>query len=230
MTDVVKWKQLLKEKNMANAVTLPGDRLAGMTADLMLKLKNGSHTLEELDLFLQRKPLFVPISLRGNAAPIAQAVEELLEDMELVTVSIDPKIDFREVLKTTAKTDKTEALWVDVNFAKVLAEATDPAPASVSMKPYRIKKNARELQIKGVLPKKHEVEATAFVWMLAIELQKVMRGEASTVLAKDRWCLFFMAGFAVYVRWGFHRPKWRVHVWEADGGVWNAESIVFSCS
>lgn len=60
---------------MAHAVTLPGERLAGMTADLMLKLKSGSHTLDEFDLFLQRKPLFVPEVSGNTLSPIVKAVK-----------------------------------------------------------------------------------------------------------------------------------------------------------
>lgn len=53
---------------MANAVNLPGNRLAGLNIDLMQKLKTGVRTLDELALFLQGKnpfgnTLFVPPSL-----------------------------------------------------------------------------------------------------------------------------------------------------------------------
>ena len=43
---------------MANAVILPGNRLAGLQVDLLQKLRDGSTNLDELDLFLQRKNPF----------------------------------------------------------------------------------------------------------------------------------------------------------------------------
>lgn len=43
---------------MANAVILPGERLAGLSADLFHKLQAGSLTLDELALFTQRKNPF----------------------------------------------------------------------------------------------------------------------------------------------------------------------------
>jgi len=44
---------------MANAVILPGERLAGLSADLFHKLQAGSLTLDEFALFTQRKNPFV---------------------------------------------------------------------------------------------------------------------------------------------------------------------------
>ncbi|MDP2665128.1 MAG: hypothetical protein Q8P23_00555 [bacterium] len=43
---------------MANAVTLPGERLAGLQVDLLQKFRNGVRTLDELDMFLQGKNPF----------------------------------------------------------------------------------------------------------------------------------------------------------------------------
>ncbi len=43
---------------MANAVILPGERLAGLSADLFHKLQAGSLTLDEFALFTQRKNPF----------------------------------------------------------------------------------------------------------------------------------------------------------------------------
>jgi len=43
---------------MANAVTLPGERLAGLQVDLLQKLRSGSRNLDELDMFLQGKNPF----------------------------------------------------------------------------------------------------------------------------------------------------------------------------
>lgn len=215
---------------MANAVTLPGERLAGMTADLMLKLKSGSHTLDELDLFLQRKPLFVPTVVGRNVTPIAQAVEALLEDMESVTVAIDTTVDPTKVLKTTKATTKAEALWVDNNFTKILAKAKGTVPTSVTTKPRRLKKSSNDRKIKGALPEDHEVDQTEFVYMLATELTKVRADKQSSVLAKDRWCLFYVAGFVVRVRWRSDGSEWGVRVWELDDGEWSAGRIVFSCN
>lgn len=47
---------------MANAVILPGERLAGLSADLFHKLQAGSLTLDEFALFTQRKNPFEVIA------------------------------------------------------------------------------------------------------------------------------------------------------------------------
>lgn len=47
-----------KEKNMANAVILPGERLAGLWEDLAHKVRKGVITLNEFALFTQRKNPF----------------------------------------------------------------------------------------------------------------------------------------------------------------------------
>ena len=46
---------------MANTVTNPGARLAGLTADLMMKIKNGSISEDELALFCKRQNPFLEV-------------------------------------------------------------------------------------------------------------------------------------------------------------------------
>lgn len=48
---------------MANAVILPGERLAGLSADLFHKVQKGNITLDELDHFLKRKNPFETVLL-----------------------------------------------------------------------------------------------------------------------------------------------------------------------
>lgn len=213
---------------MANAVTLPGERLAGMIADLMLKLKSGSHTLDELDLFLQRKPLFVPTVVGVKITPIAQEMEALLEDMVSVTVVIDTAVDPTKVLKTAKATTNAEALWVDDSFTTILAKAKGTVPTSVTIKPRRLKNGTNDRKIKDALPPDHEVDPTEFVYMLATELTKVRAGKQSNMLTKDRWCLFYVAGFAVDVGWRSGYSNWGVRIWELDDYRWDAEGVVFS--
>jgi hypothetical protein len=71
---------------MGTIGTLPGDRLAGLSADLFHKLQSGSRTLEELALFLQGKNPFafernehghVIITVTGLDATGAQEIERL---------------------------------------------------------------------------------------------------------------------------------------------------------
>ena len=72
---------------MANAVSLPGDRLAGMQVDLLQKLRAGARTLDELDLFLQGKNPFpqtlvaIAVSVATNILTVsAQTIEEAIAD------------------------------------------------------------------------------------------------------------------------------------------------------
>lgn len=161
--------------------------------------------------------------------PVAQAVRKVLEEMEPVTVVIDTTINPSKVLKTS-KVTIVEALWVNEAFAKILVKATGAVPASVTMKPRRLKNSVKDGKIKDELPTVHEIDPTAFVYMLATELAKVRKGKPSDVLAKGRWCLFYVARFVVSVDWNSTRSEWDVHVWELDGVQWGAEHIVFSCN
>jgi hypothetical protein len=161
---------------------------------------------------------------------VAKAVEVLLEDMESVTIDIDPAVDPSKVLKTAAATAKTEALWVDEAFATILTKKKGSFPTSVTMKPRRLKENASDLKIKRHLPKEHEIDPIAFVCMLATELTKVRSGEKSKVLSKDHWCLFYVAGLVVLVYWNSGYSKWLVSVWRQGDNTWYAELVVFSCN
>ncbi len=55
---------------MANAVTLPGERLAGLWEDLACKIRKGGITLDELALFNQRKNPFEHVTPTPNTFPL----------------------------------------------------------------------------------------------------------------------------------------------------------------
>lgn len=74
---------------MANAVTLPGERLAGLTADLFHKLQSGNLTLDEFALFNQRKN---PFGQRKN--PSGAVVKQLLRRLS-ITIAIPTITSFR---------------------------------------------------------------------------------------------------------------------------------------
>jgi hypothetical protein len=76
-----------QEKNMANAVILPGERLAGLQVDMLQKLRSGKRTLDELTTFLQGKNPFalecnkhghITIIVTGTNLTGAQEVERLI--------------------------------------------------------------------------------------------------------------------------------------------------------
>jgi len=71
---------------MANAVILPGERLAGLQVDMLQKLRSGHRNLDELDLFLQGKNPFtfernehghIVLTLTGLNLTGAQEIERL---------------------------------------------------------------------------------------------------------------------------------------------------------
>lgn len=66
---------------MANAVTLPGERLAGLSADLFHKLQAGSLTLDELALFTQRKNPFEVVSVITEPFRLTVDYSQSLEQM-----------------------------------------------------------------------------------------------------------------------------------------------------
>lgn len=66
---------------MANAVTLPGERLAGLSADLFHKLQSGNLTLDELALFNQRKNPFevaVPADTFRLTVDYGQTLDQMI--------------------------------------------------------------------------------------------------------------------------------------------------------
>ena len=84
---------------MANAVSLPGERLAGMQIDLLQKLRQDVRTLDELNLFLQGKNPF---------------------EKTLVTAAAAAIINPRETLFTR------DGLWIDPDLEKFVG--LDPCP------------------------------------------------------------------------------------------------------
>jgi hypothetical protein len=67
---------------MANAVTLPGERLAGLSADLFHKLQAGSITLDEFALFNQRKnPFEVAAVTASDTFRLTVDYDQTLEQM-----------------------------------------------------------------------------------------------------------------------------------------------------
>jgi hypothetical protein len=163
-------------------------------------------------------------------SPVAKVVDKLLEDIGSVTIDMDPVVDPSEALMTAAATPEVEALRVDENFIDILVQAKVSFPTLVTMKRHRVKKNVSDPNIESHLPKEHEIDPTAFVWMLAIELMKVRSGKQSNVLAKDWHCLFCVAGFVVSVWWNSGGSEWSVSVWRHFGLAWNAENIIFTCN
>ncbi len=67
---------------MANAVILPGARLAGLSADLFHKVQKGNITLDELDHFLKRKnPLETVLLYDGFRLMVdyGQSLEQMID-------------------------------------------------------------------------------------------------------------------------------------------------------
>ena len=85
---------------MANAVSLPGERLAGMQIDLLQKLRQDVRTLDELNLFLQGKNPF---------------------EKTLVTAAAAAIINPRETLFTR------DGLWIDPDLEKFVGLDSCPA-------------------------------------------------------------------------------------------------------
>ena len=98
---------------MANAVNLPGNRLAGLITDLMQKIRDGVRTLDELALFLQgknpfektvlaqyfatRKGLYVNESFARKILPFAKA-EGLADITKVSYVNLPKNMNDSEII------------------------------------------------------------------------------------------------------------------------------------
>ena len=67
---------------MANAVILPGERLAGLSADLFHKLQAGSLTLDELALFTQRKNPFEIAAVNSDVSGVFRLTVDCGKSLE----------------------------------------------------------------------------------------------------------------------------------------------------
>jgi len=162
-----------------------------------------------------------------SLSPVTKAVEKLLKDLEMVTVVIDPAINFSECLKTCDAMENVEALQVCLDFVLILEKVSGKVPSEITMSSSTLKESAKDRKIKEELPKEYEIDPTAFVSMLATELTKVRSGNHSKVLAKNRCCLFNVGGFVVGVHWSSRHSEWRVNIFEFGRNLWGAESVVF---
>ena len=79
---------------MANAVNLPGERLAGMLQDLLAKLRAGNITLDQLDAFLQHRNPFESV-IAGLPLPEGTVIRR---------VKVDRNRTPQEVVDATGRT------------------------------------------------------------------------------------------------------------------------------
>lgn len=122
---------------MANAVTLPGERLAGLSADLFHKLQSGNLTLDELALFNQRKNSFGTVAKqlfkRLSATIALPAVTNFVAREHFIVDSSENakvKIGYLgEKFKANflPKIENNEVIAEDLTVNKLLENSFDPA-------------------------------------------------------------------------------------------------------
>lgn len=208
---------------MADAVNLPGARLAGLFADLSHKIQKGAITLDELALFNQCRNPF-------EGKPVVKAVKKAVAVLALiatatasaVTERMDPNDFFQDC----------PGLYIFDDFKIRVLPALRPfdsapkADFSVS----RLKQAANDTKIRKELSENHLAE-----WYhIATLITQQKNGEEGVLLTNGYANIFYMLGvngevFAVSVRWLSHVREWRVRAWQLGGrGRWFADYQVFS--
>lgn len=208
---------------MADAVNLPGARLAGLFADLSHKIQKGAITLDELALFNQCRNPF-------EGKPVVKAVKKAVAVLALiatatasaVTERMDPNDFFQDC----------PGLYIFDDFKIRVLPALRPfdsapkADFSVS----RLKQAANDTKIRKELSENHLAE-----WYhIATLITQQKNGEEGVLLTNGYANIFYMLGvngevFTVSVRWLSHVREWRVRAWQLGGrGQWFAGYQVFS--
>ncbi len=110
-----------KERTMANAVNLPGDRLAGMMMDLCAKLRAENLTLDQFDLFLQHKN---PFEKMGDDMFIRHVtVSRTRTPMEAIDATGRNKYLTNDAIKTMPRGEGDEAYVIFFKLGREVSDA-----------------------------------------------------------------------------------------------------------
>lgn len=204
---------------MANAVTLPGDRLAGMTADLMFKLKAGSHTLDELDLFLQRKPLFAIVPnklLKEVAKAVASALLTLVATAS-VAATTAPFVAAEKFVINTKADAKAKISFLGSNFKTHFLGKVEQPFSGGELKIHKLLKNSKDKPIIDELG--GEAKAETFLSEIFSLIETQGNGQEGVLLTNGYANIF-------YIR-DMNGVLWAVRChWDGDGWHCGAFSIL----
>jgi len=120
-------------------------------------------------------------------------------------------------------------VWVDPHFYEIVDQATSLPPEHLEVCAHDVTQMAFSDEIKSALKDGWRFEATPFCYMLAHELRNVLEGRDSEVLLREGWCLFYVEGQEVFIRWNSGSQMWSICVWKYQGrSKWNINNRVFA--
>src|SRR6185437_4281281 len=105
-----------------------------------------------------------------------------------------------------------EGLWVSDEFRRLIlskARSVEKLDAA-SGKYFDLMKNAYDREIKAELPENHEFEISELCARIASMILAQPEGASGDLLNSGYANIFYVAGFAVNVRWNSDYRKWRV--------------------
>jgi hypothetical protein len=207
---------LFKERIMAKAVNLPGERLAGLFADLAHKVQHGVISLDEFALFNQRRDPF------GAESYGLIAETRLLKPVAKATVPTRTKpFDVAAFYRNCA------GLWVSPSFRDRLDVEARGVVESALSRLYvalLLKANACDTDIRKELPETH----LSTLEDIASLIEAQPGGKPGLLLNNGYANIFYVEGkdgeiFAVDVYWHSGGRAWFVRDWGLGGvGYWNA--------
>ncbi len=115
-------------------------------------------------------------------------------------------------------------LWNDMQRVLRDAQIVEPTQGAVKFRSFNLAKNAYDREIKTELPGNHEVE----LWQIAELIEAQKSGEDGPLLTNGYANIFYVAGYAVSVRWNAVDREWHVGGWALGVGRWGAGGRVFS--
>ncbi len=121
-------------------------------------------------------------------------------------------------------------LWVSDDFRRLILakaqsiERLDAAPGTY----FDLVERAHDREIRAELPANHEFEISELCARIAQLILAQPEGQAGDLLNNGSWNIFYVAGFAVRVRWNSDFQEWNVDVWREDAYHWRADSRAFS--
>ncbi len=194
---------------MANTVTNPGARLAGLFADLGHKLKAGNISEDELALFLKRQNPFRDVLASASAATFVTA----------------------DYFVTRP------GLWMSDDFTSRITAAYPKAlvPCGLnSIKSFDLEKESHDHEIiaRSEMSGKENLRKHAFTPdQIATLIDIQSNGVTGKLLNNGQANLFYLVGandglFVVFIRWSSRRSRWYVSAWEL-GQNWIAGDRVF---
>jgi hypothetical protein len=197
---------------------------AAQLKDFFRQIEEGSITGAIVKAVLEGRNPFEKIAA-------TQAVQKLLQPIGEVVFVLDPKVDYKKILKL----GQNKGFWIDPDIQKFfdLIESGDVPPESVTLNESKILSNGIERTDKNItdeLGAGYKLSPITALPIIATELQKVLAGGSSELFNTSAWGLMYVEDLVVNFGWSSVHGGWAVSVWCRGGDRWFAGDSVFSAT